>query len=96
MPDQMTNDRKLPPAHRTGRLDNTVRTNGMSRCLFLIAVFLFSQVTYSQCAMCRAVLESEENTAIAEGVNNGIVYLMAIPYIIVAVLFYFVYKKVRS
>lgn len=46
--------------------------------------------------MCRAVLESEENVAMAEGVNNGIVYLMAIPYILVAVLFYFVYKKMKS
>jgi len=62
-----------------------------------ILVFLLLPVTtQAQCAMCRAVLESEENTAIAEGVNNGIVYLMAIPYILVAVLFYFVYKKMNS
>ena len=58
--------------------------------------FLLPQNTSAQCAMCRAVLESEENTAIAEGVNNGIVYLMAIPYILLAVLFYFVYKKMKS
>ena len=58
--------------------------------------FLLPDKTSAQCAMCRAVLESEENTAIAEGVNNGIVYLMAIPYILVAILFYFVYKKMKS
>ncbi|MBM1106002.1 hypothetical protein JQC67_07635 [Aurantibacter crassamenti] len=56
----------------------------------------FSQLTQAQCAMCRAVLDSEENVAIAESVNNGIVYLMAIPYILVGVLFYFVYKKMSS
>ena len=32
----------------------------------------------AQCAMCRAVLESEEGQSTAEGVNNGIVYLMVI------------------
>jgi hypothetical protein len=32
--------------------------------------------------MCRAVLESEEGQQTAKGINNGIVYLMAIPYIL--------------
>jgi hypothetical protein len=54
------------------------------------------QTVWAQCAMCRAVLESEGNNAVAEGVNNGIVYLMAIPYVLVGVLFYFVYRKMRS
>ena len=62
----------------------------------LLVFLLLPLTTQAQCAMCRAVLESEENTAIAEGVNNGIVYLMAIPYILVAVLFYFVYRKMNS
>ena len=43
--------------------------------------------------MCRAVLESGSDTSTAEGINNGIVYLMAIPYILVGVVFYAVYKK---
>lgn len=63
---------------------------------FLLLFFLLPYTTSAQCAMCRAVLESEENVAMAEGINNGIVYLMAIPYILVAVLFYFVYKKMKS
>ncbi len=62
----------------------------------LLFFFLLPYETRAQCAMCRAVLESEENVAIAEGVNNGIVYLMAIPYILVAVLFYFVYREMKS
>jgi len=63
---------------------------------FIISIFLFPYKSDAQCAMCRAVLESEENTAIAEGVNNGIVYLMAVPYILVGILFYFVYRKMKS
>ncbi len=70
----------------------------MKKVLFLLflLVFFVPQLTEAQCAMCRAVLESEENNATAEGVNNGIVYLMAVPYILVAVIFYFVYKKMKS
>jgi len=61
-----------------------------------VALFLVPQLTEAQCAMCRAVLESEGNTSSAEGINNGIVYLMAIPYILVAGLFYFIYKKMKA
>ena len=65
----------------------------MLTLLFLMLVPLASQ---AQCAMCRAVLESGDNNAVAEGINNGIVYLMAIPYILVGVVFYFVYRKMRT
>ena len=46
-----------------------------------------------QCAMCRAVLESEEDNSTAKGINNGIKYLMIIPYILVGGVFYFIYKS---
>ncbi len=64
--------------------------------LIFFAILFFPEVVAAQCAMCRAVLESEDNVAIAEGVNNGIVYLMAIPYILVGALFFFVYRKMRK
>lgn len=53
-------------------------------------------ITTSQCAMCRAVLESEEDNSTAKGINNGIKYLMIIPYILVGGVFYFVYKSKKS
>lgn len=64
------------------------------KSLFFFGFFLifFSEIS-AQCAMCRAVLESGSDTSAAEGINNGIVYLMAIPYILVGVVFYAVYKK---
>lgn len=52
--------------------------------------------TNAQCAMCRAVLESEEGQTAAEGINDGIVYLMAIPYLLVGGLGYFIYRKYNS
>ena len=64
--------------------------------LILIALLTFPETAEAQCAMCRAVLESEESGNAAKGINNGIVYLMAIPYVLVAGVFYFVYRKMRS
>lgn len=63
--------------------------------LFSILFFLFSVKGNAQCAMCRAVLESEEGGVKAEAINDGIVYLMAIPYILVGIVGYAIYK-VRS
>lgn len=57
----------------------------------LISCFFFIK-TNAQCAMCRAVLESEEGQTAAQGINDGIVYLMAIPYILIAGIGYFIYK----
>ena len=46
-----------------------------------------------QCAMCRAVLESGADQKTAESLNDGIVYLMVIPYILGALTLYFLYIK---
>lgn len=64
--------------------------------ILILVTLLLPQLMEAQCAMCRAVLESGGNTETAEGINNGIVYLMAIPYILVAGLFYFVYRRMRN
>ncbi len=56
---------------------------------------LAPSLSQAQCAMCRAVLESGENTAVAEGINNGIIYLMAVPYILVGGIFYVIYRKMK-
>ena len=52
----------------------------------ILLLFISSDVVYGQCSMCRAVLQSEEGQATAKGINNGILYLMAIPYLLVAVV----------
>jgi hypothetical protein len=57
-----------------------------------IAYFLLPIATNAQCAMCRAALESEGNSTKAAAVNDGIVYLMAFPYIIVGVIGFAIYK----
>ncbi|NER18242.1 hypothetical protein GWK10_13545 [Spongiivirga citrea] len=55
-----------------------------------------SSLTNAQCAMCRAALESSGDNGLAEGINNGIVFLMAIPYILVAVVGYLIYRMVKK
>ena len=64
--------------------------------LLILGFFLLPELAEAQCAMCRAVLESEGSEATAKGINNGIVYLMAVPYLLVAGLFFFIYKKMKA
>lgn len=64
-----------------------------NKIIFTIVSLIFIVNTNAQCAMCRAVLESEEGTATAKGINDGIVYLMAIPYVLFFGFAYFMYRK---
>lgn len=50
----------------------------------------------AQCAMCRAVLQSEADQSAAKGINDGILYLMIFPYLLVGGVGYFVYKSRRK
>ncbi|SCY73154.1 hypothetical protein [Flavobacterium caeni] len=64
----------------------------LGKIFLVLVVLLYSGVTHAQCAMCRAAIESEGDVAKAEAVNDGIVYLMIIPYLIVGAVAYGVYK----
>ncbi|WP_037322031.1 LPXTG cell wall anchor domain-containing protein [Salegentibacter sp. Hel_I_6] len=64
------------------------------RILFFFAfLVLLPQFAEAQCSMCRAVLESDTDQSAAEGINNGILYLMAFPYLLVGGLGYFIYRS---
>lgn len=60
--------------------------------LFFIVIVLLSESFWAQCAMCKAVVESGD-AKMAEGVNSGILYLMAFPYILVAIAGYLIYRN---
>ena len=64
--------------------------------VFLIVFVVFSGTANAQCAMCRAALTSEGNATQAAAVNDGIVYLMVIPYILVAGIGYAVYRMKKK
>ncbi|NDK54569.1 hypothetical protein GWO68_01450 [Pontibacter sp. BT213] len=56
--------------------------------------------SYSQCAMCRATVESnvgtgskEPESEVGKGLNTGILYLLTIPYIMVATVGFLWYRS---
>ena len=65
----------------------------MIRSKHLIVFLFFLLLTLSahaQCAMCKAAAESDlqnNPNSVAKGLNSGILFLMAFPYLIVAVIF---------
>jgi len=65
---------------------------GSAMMVFTIALCLMPIVSNAQCAMCRASLESSGETTQAQAVNDGIVYLMAIPYILVGIVGFYIYR----
>jgi hypothetical protein len=52
-------------------------------------LLLLSQTSMAQCAMCRANAESslKNGSSVAKGLNSGILYLMAIPYLLLMFIF---------
>ncbi|SHI89536.1 hypothetical protein SAMN04488096_105287 [Mesonia phycicola] len=63
--------------------------------LFILLV-IAPQVTFAQCAMCRAVLESEADGGAAEAINDGIVYLMVWPYLLMGLVGFIIYRMVKK
>ena len=61
--------------------------------LTTLLVLFLSFDADAQCAMCRAVLETEEGQSAAEGINDGIVYLMIFPYLLMAGVAYFIWRS---
>ena len=64
--------------------------------IFLVAL-AFQEKLSAQCAMCKAVVEAnlKEGGSVGAGLNEGILYLMAMPYIAVLLfgIFYYLQKR---
>lgn len=67
-----------------------------SKVIILFILFLFPAFMQAQCAMCRAVLESSDSKAAAEGINQGILYLMVFPYLLMGGIAFFIYRAFKS
>lgn len=68
----------------------------MKKLLYSLILFLIPYIGKAQCAMCRAQLESMDDNSLAESVNDGIVYLMAVPYILIATVGYIIYRSFQK
>lgn len=65
-----------------------------SKVIFtFILLVLVSVDVEAQCAMCRAVLESESSQSAAEGINDGIMYLMIFPYLLMGGVAYMIWRS---
>jgi ABC-type dipeptide/oligopeptide/nickel transport system permease component len=67
----------------------------MKRLLILFFLNIWNLSVFAQCAMCKSGvasnLEAGGNTG--RGINTGILYLMAIPYILIGALMIYVFRK---
>jgi len=69
----------------------------MKNIVYSLIFFFFAVVdSQAQCAMCRAVLQTEESGVPAEAVNDGIVYLMAFPYLLVLIGGIIIYRIMKD
>jgi hypothetical protein len=61
----------------------------ISSIIFLLILLIyFSDISLAQCSMCRKVANDGINAnSIGAGLNTGILYLLAIPYILVGLFF---------
>ena len=69
--------------------------------IFFFMVLAFQVKLSAQCAMCKAVVEAnlKEGGSAGAGLNDGILYLMAMPYILIlffCLFWYFQNKKVKQ
>jgi len=76
----------------------------MKKALFIFILFISvfagaaSNTASAQCAMCTINAEQgvKNGNTQAKGINSGVIYLMVIPYLLIAGLGVLWYKKFRS
>lgn len=70
------------------------------KIFILVALLLLTQIdAVAQCAMCRTTVESSISNGrsnIATGLNTGILYLLAAPYLIVAVIAFLWFRQSKQ
>jgi hypothetical protein len=73
-------------------------------CYFVVVLLVLGAPDLqAQCAMCKEAAErslKDDPSSVARGLNKGILYLMAVPYLMIAFIFrkqlYMVWKKATS
>lgn len=71
----------------------------MIRCLAIILTFTTPVLGWAQCAMCRTQIKnnvSAGETNVAEGLNNGIIFLFFTPYLVVLLLIFLWFKYSKT
>ena len=58
----------------------------------LLLIAIISIDASAQCAMCGLAIESNTE-GVGSGINNGIMFIMVIPYILIGTIGYFIYRN---
>ncbi|OKL39474.1 hypothetical protein [Pontibacter flavimaris] len=80
------------------------KLNRIVTAVALAFILMFATTdAYSQCAMCRATVESNVGTGsdasgneVGSGLNMGILYLMVVPYLLIGTVGFLWYKNSRK
>jgi len=70
----------------------------LSIALIIVSMLIVTPAV-SQCAMCKASVESNienDQKVVGRGLNDGIIYLMSIPYLVLGGIGFMVYKNWKS
>lgn len=74
----------------------------LKKIIFFFSFILLTGITFNanaQCPMCKAAVESSIKSGqsnAGKGLNNGILYLLAAPYLFVGALGYLWYRNYRN
>ena len=69
----------------------------MNRIILILLIFVLSSTeSFAQCSMLSAIMETDQQYEAAKGLNRGIVYLMSIPYILVGLIIWKIYKTNKA
>ena len=70
------------------------RSNPLRLLIVLLVMAMVIGGIDAQCVMCKAVAEdSAAEGAVGRGINQGILYIMAVPYILLGTIGYLILKK---
>lgn len=70
------------------------RSNPLRLLIVLLVMAMVIGGVDAQCVMCKAVAEdSAAEGAVGRGINQGILYIMAVPYILLGTIGYLIFKK---
>ena len=74
------------------------RTSLLLASAVVLILLVSSADLYAQCAMCKATVTENviSGKGKGQGLNSGILYLMAFPYIIASVIGYFWYRAYKK
>ena len=69
----------------------------MNRVILILLIFVLSSTeSFAQCSMLSAIMETDQQYEAAKGLNKGIIYLMSIPYILVGLIIWKIYRTNKA